>query len=485
MNKFNMSLGRTAANFSSRSRRRIFGLQNFSISCLLVLVHYSFVSATPISNEAFIATDLLEDRSHDLSNDDNRVTVVLETKRPATDMQCAALTSCGECTALNGCGWCPSSASCIAGDEIGPSNPSTACHAAHQHGQWTFGLNSCKLLDIQDCVSCIWFRSGMHGWCRSTGKCYVGNDTGPTGGLHCEDWQTTGSNYFCRLPSSSSALSGGEKLYDTCEKCVEHDRKLWALAASDTGCYNYSSILVKRFQFGITSADCEIFSAPTCAQCTSAAAGGGWCHDTQKCYQRNNYGPNTFYTCPSNSAFTTTPSGCHVGAAKCISCHAGNDGLQRFGWCPSRSACLSVDVGDARHEPANGTCNATKMDGQWLNDVSQCDILSASSCSDCVKHAFAGWCPSLNKCFLKDDNLQPLGLSCPASQGEGVWSLDQNDCRVLRASTCEECLTTGTKFGGWCDANSKCYRGTDHGPEGGLTCPERQWKWRVGQCNIN
>eukprot|EP00736_Rhodelphis_marinus_P008310 Rmarinus@m.22731 len=103
------------------------------------------------------------------------------------DDPCLGATSCLECNAVDHCGWCASSGSCLLGDPT-QTYYESACPAEDWH------YESCPCSAYSGCNACV-SRSDATGrakaecgWCPTTSRCFSGDESGPSGGNSCPEY---------------------------------------------------------------------------------------------------------------------------------------------------------------------------------------------------------------------------------------------------------------------------------------------------------
>jgi len=138
--------------------------------------------------------------------------------------------------------------------------------------------------------------------------------------------------------------------------------------------------------------------------------------------------------------------------------------------------------GDSSGPSGGLTCPPTLQDGQWTWHNLDCAAFSAIDCPSCMKCSDCGWCPSLKKCYLGNNN-GPTGLECPATETEGQWCYHSADCPMFTATTCAECMKCTDC--GWCQSNQKCYLGSNNGPNPPISCPAQSWIYHASGCTMN
>jgi len=130
--------------------------------------------------------------------------------------------------------------------------------------------------------------------------------------------------------------------------------------------------------------------------------------------------------------------------------------------------------------PFDGLICPTTEEGQWTYYTNDCKCLKAKSCDE-LKGTNCGWCTSLNRALLGDKNSPFWDVKCPIVEGK-QW-IFTNNCKCLTVNKCED--TGETENCGWCPSLKRGFIGNFEGPFDGLICPtteEGQWTYYTNDC---
>jgi len=241
--------------------------------------------------------------------------------------------------------------------------------------------------------------------------------------------------------------------------CPSHNKSYIGNEKGPT--FNLNCLATQNFGHWIKSkSNCKCLSATKPEDLIGTNC--GWCPFHKIGYLGDENGPYFNLTCPSNvkdGQWTWSKKN-----YKCLTISKCEDieGTD-CGWCPSLNKAF---IGNEKGPIFDLKCNPRQLEGHWIKDKSNCKCLSATKPEDLVGTK-CGWCPSLKKAYLGDENGPFFNLSCQSTMKDGQWTWNKNDYKCLIATKCQDIKGTNC---GWCESSNKAYIGNEKGPIFGLEC---------------